>query len=127
MRASHSSTSTRVRRYWFQVAIAILIAFAALLLVRRSASGATPDSDSVDAGRKLADAWCTVCHNIEKNTAGTSNPAPDFAAIANQPATTALSVKVFLQTSHPTMPNLVLTPAQIDDLASYIISLKRNQ
>jgi cytochrome c len=115
-----------VRSYWFHVAIAFLIAFAALLLVRRSADGATPDSDSASAGRKLADAWCTVCHNIEKNTAGTSNPAPDFLAIANQPATTELSLKVFLQTSHPTMPNLVLTPAQIDDLASYIISLKRN-
>ena len=126
MRAPHPNTSRTARSHWIHVAIAILIAFAALLFVRRSASGATPDTDSVDAGRKLADAWCTVCHNIEKNTAGTSNPAPDFAAIANQPATTALSVKVFLQTSHPTMPNLVLAPAQIDDLASYIVSLKRN-
>jgi cytochrome c len=116
-----------LRSYSIPLAVAFLIALSALLLVRlHDASGAALGADSASAGHRLADAWCTACHKIENNTAGTSNPAPDFAAVANQPATTALSLKVFLQTSHPTMPNLVLTPAQIDDLANYILSLKHN-
>jgi len=115
------------RSHPLHVATAISIGLAALLLVRlHGASGETFGSDSASAGHKLAEAWCTACHVIEGVTAGTSNTAPDFVAIANQPGITALSVKVFLQTSHRSMPNLVLTPAQTDDLASYIISLKRN-
>ena len=41
------------------------------------------------------------------------------------PATTALSLKVFLQSSHKDMPNLILKPAEADDIIAYILSLKR--
>jgi cytochrome c len=116
-----------LRSYWTHFSFAILLAIAALFFISlHRASGATPVSDSAAAGHRLAEAWCTACHVIDATTAGTSNPAPDFVAIANLPSTTALSVKVFLKTSHPTMPNLVITPEQADDLASYIVSLKRN-
>ena len=37
-----------------------------------------------------------------------------------------LSLKVFLQTSHRSMPNLVMMPGHADDLVNYILSLKRN-
>jgi cytochrome c len=57
--------------------------------------------------------------------AGSPGKAPDFAAIANQPSTTALSLMVFLQTSHKSMPNLVIAPGEADDLVNYILSLKR--
>ena len=43
-----------------------------------------------------------------------------------QLSTTALSLKVFMKTSHHRMPNLIITPAQADDLTNYILSLKRN-
>jgi len=49
-----------------------------------------------------------------------------FEAIANRHGTTALSLKVFLKTSHENMPNLVIAPDQADALASYILSLKTN-
>ena len=42
------------------------------------------------------------------------------------PSTTELALKVFLRTSHPSMPNIVLTPEQTDNLVTYILSLKRN-
>ena len=35
-------------------------------------------------------------------------------------------LKVFMKTSHHRMPNLIITPAQADDLTNYILSLKRN-
>jgi hypothetical protein len=59
-------------------------------------------------------------------TVGARGAPPAFTDIANRPSTTALSLKVFFKTSHHRMPNLIITPEQADDLASYMLSLKRN-
>ncbi len=111
---------------WVHVALVTLAAAAALFLILRQASGAAAGADSATAGHQLAQAWCSTCHVIDATRAGASNAAPDFVQVANLPSTTALSLKVFLRTSHPSMPNLVLTPDQIDDVVNYILSLKRN-
>ena len=115
------------RSIWLQILIAIVGALAVLMFVRlHHASGAPLQSDSISAGYRLAEAWCRDCHAIEASTAGARGRPPDFAAIANRPSTTALSLKVFFKTSHRRMPNLIITPEQADDLASYILSLRRN-
>ena len=115
------------RTTWMHVFLAVGLALAALLFIKlHNASGATLSSDSGSAGHRLADAWCKDCHAVEATTAPTGNAAPDFAAIANQPSTTPLSLKVFLQNSHRSMPNLVIAPDEADSLVSYILSLKRN-
>jgi cytochrome c len=107
--------------------LALAIAVAAVLFVHlRKATGAMPPSDSASAGLRLAQAWCKDCHAIEAGTSGTRGGPPDFVAIANEPSTTALGLKVFFQTSHRNMPNLIITPDQADDLVSYILSLKRD-
>jgi mono/diheme cytochrome c family protein len=49
---------------------------------------------------------------------------PSFLEVAAHPATTALSLRVFLQTPHATMPNLMLTPEETDDVISYILTLR---
>ena len=104
-----------------------MISVAALSLSRpHVARGAALETDSVASGHKLADAWCKSCHAIEPRTAGTPTKAPDFAAVANLPSTTELALKVFLRSSHPSMPNLVLTPEQTDAIVTYILSLRRN-
>ena len=82
-------------------------------------------SDSAASGHSLAAAWCKGCHAIDAASGGAASGAPDFAAIAGQPSTTALSLRVFTA-NHRSMPNLVLTPAQADDLVNYILSLKRD-
>lgn len=51
--------------------------------------------------------------------------APAFSAIAAMPSTTALSLRVFLQTSHPTMPNIMLSPSERNDVTAYILSRRR--
>ncbi len=112
------------RRYLIHGVIAILIAVAALVIIRvHGARGASRDDAE---GRRLAEAWCMTCHAIDAKATGTANVAPDFASIANLPSTTELSLKVFLRSSHRNMPNLVLTTEQADNLVAYILSLKRN-
>ena len=115
------------RPAWLQILIAVVGALAVLLLVRlHNANGAPLPSDSISAGHRLAEAWCKDCHAIEPITAGARGRGPDFVAIANRASTTALSLKVFMKTSHHRMPNLIIAPEQADDLANYILSLKRN-
>jgi len=104
------------------------MALVVLLFIRPpGASAATLSEDSVAAGHRLAEAWCKECHAIEAiPTRPATSTAPDFADIAGHPSTTALSLKVFLRTSHPSMPNIVIAPDQADELVDYILSLKRN-
>jgi cytochrome c len=112
---------------WIRIGLAVIVVLAAMLFFRlHNASGATLVTDSASAGRRLADAWCKDCHAIAEPSARPATAAPAFADIANQPSTTELSLKVFLQTSHRNMPNLVIAPDQADDLVNYILSLKRN-
>ena len=112
------------RTIWIRIVLAAAIVLAALFFIRlHNASGASTDSA---AGYRLAAAWCKDCHSIEAATAGASSGPPDFTAIANRRATTGLSLKVFLQTSHPTMPNIMLKPDESDSLVNYILSLKRD-
>ncbi|MGB6399038.1 MAG: c-type cytochrome [Bradyrhizobium sp.] len=114
------------RNAWIHAGLAILIALALVFAYLRHAGGAQSSSDSAASGHSLAAAWCKGCHAIDAASGGAASGAPDFAAIAGQPSTTALSLRVFLKTNHRSMPNLVLTPAQADDLVNYILSLKRN-
>jgi cytochrome c len=115
------------RSVWLHVSIAILCALAVLLFLRvRGASGAPLSPESTAAGYRLAEAWCKDCHAIQAATAGAKGRATDFVTIANRASTTALSLKVFMKTSHHRMPNLIIMPDQADDLANYILSLKRD-
>jgi cytochrome c len=115
------------RSAWLHVLIVIFAALAVLLFVRlHNANGAPLPSESISAGHRLAEAWCKDCHAIEPMTVGAHGSPPDFTAIANRTSTTALSLKVFFQTSHRRMPNFIIAPEQADDLANYILSLRRN-
>ena len=41
------------------------------------------------------------------------------------PSTTELAVKVFLRSSHPHMPDIILSPEEIDSVTAYILGLAR--
>jgi cytochrome c len=52
---------------------------------------------------------------------------PNFQDIANTKGMTATALRVFLTTSHPKMPNLILTPEQIAEVTAYVLSLREHQ
>jgi len=115
------------RTDWLRAIIALFVTAAALLLIRlHNASGATADQDSISNGRRLAEAWCRKCHSLDARTAGMPGRPLDFAVIANRASTTTLSLKVFLHSNHRNMPDLMFSPEQADDLAHFILSLKRD-
>jgi len=114
---------------WWVRAIAVLaVCMVALLIIRlHGASGVTPSPSAREAaarGHALAEAWCSACHVVDKFAIGIGQRAPAFVAVAAQPSTTALSIRVFLQTSHEPMPNFILKKQDIDDITAYILSLR---
>jgi len=50
--------------------------------------------------------------------------APRFQVIAGVPGMTATALSAALNTSHRTMPNVILTPDEQAHIIAYILSLK---
>lgn len=81
---------------------------------------------NVADGLAYARAHCAECHGVE-TTGEDFSPnvdAPDFSVVANTPGMTERALLVWLQTSHPTMPNFMIPAEARDDLVAYIMSLK---
>ena len=94
----------------------------ALLIAPVSALG-QPLAGNPLKGRQTATAICAPCHQTDgKRPDGV---APSFLDVANMTSTTALSLRVFLRTSHNEMPNLIISEADTDDLIAYILALKK--
>jgi mono/diheme cytochrome c family protein len=76
-------------------------------------------------GLEFAQANCAGCHAILKDETESPNPdSPAFAAVAATPGITRTALSVFLQSPHPTMPNLIVAGDDADNLIAYILSLK---
>ena len=71
----------------------ILAILVATLLIRMH--GAAAASGDAENGRLAAQARCTACHSVERETAGTGSFAPDFTVIARRRS--ALWLHAFLR------------------------------
>lgn len=89
------------------------------------AAGAARAQGDPEAGRALAQRWCSNCHMIDPGQADASaTGVPTFAGVARMPSTTAMSLNAFLRTPHVRMPDLHLSNQEIDDVSAYILGLK---
>jgi mono/diheme cytochrome c family protein len=94
---------------------------------RSACSLVAPAADIGDADRGLAYAQkiCAECHNVLRSDAASPNRlAPPFKKVANTPGMSITALTVWSRTSHPTMPNLIIAPNDMDDLMAHILSLK---
>jgi mono/diheme cytochrome c family protein len=100
----------------FTIAIALIV----------SAGFLTPATDP-GVGRHLAETVCSACHQIDAYSQGPgpNRDAPNFVDISRMPSMSELAIKVFLRSPHPTMPNFILSPEEIDSVTAYILSLAR--
>lgn len=68
---------------------------------------------------------CALCHAVELGDRDSPiYEAPSFQEIAETPGISEIALVSFFQTSHPSMPNLVVPAADARDLIAYILSLK---
>jgi mono/diheme cytochrome c family protein len=105
-------------------AIVLGAALAVVLGMPQPLSAQSSRGDAA-SGRLYATNWCTECHSVEPETAGTGRFAPDFTAVAKSPSTTDSSLKAFLRSEHLHMPHFAMKRAEVDDIVAYILSLRR--
>ncbi len=91
-----------------------------------TAFNAAAQEGDIAAGHAFASEACKLCHVVEPEEKSPRNLAiaPPFRAIANTPGITATALRVFLTSSHPKMPNLILNQQQTTDVIAYILSLR---
>ena len=77
------------------------------------------------AGAEYAKKFCTRCHALNRQEISPEPTAPPFGDVANTKGLTATALTVWLTTSHPTMPNIVIEPRDMDNVVAFILSLKQ--
>ncbi len=103
----------------------LLLAAMALAGSIASASAAQDHIGDARRGLEYVQATCSGCHAILYEDINSPVPdAPPFKAIADTPGITRTALSVFLQSPHPTMPNLIVAGEDADNLIAYILSLK---
>jgi mono/diheme cytochrome c family protein len=98
---------------------------AAIALAVPTGHGQAQQVGQPGQGLASAERLCAQCHAVQKGLAPSRNEnAPSFQAIASVPGMTAIALSAALNTSHRTMPNIVLEPDERADIIAYILSLK---
>ena len=99
-------------------------AVAALLLTLGSASAQGLPGDAT-AGRALAIGTCSGCHAVAQDQPRpATDGVPAFLTLARDPAITELRLRAILQTPHARMPSIMLSRREVDDVISYILSMR---
>jgi mono/diheme cytochrome c family protein len=96
-----------------------------LAIVLTAAPGAIAAEDVGDpqAGFEYAKQVCSVCHGISAE----KSPLPKatrFREVADRPGMTGTALAVWMRTSHPTMPNIIVEKQDMLNVIAYILSLK---
>jgi mono/diheme cytochrome c family protein len=97
---------------------------AAIALFSGALQASAQDFGDPQKGQAFARTVCAECHSVDaRQTLSPNRKAPAFAAVAKTSGMTAMALRTWLQTSHPTMPNLVLKSEDRDNIIAYILSL----
>jgi mono/diheme cytochrome c family protein len=98
---------------------------AAVLMLAPGVSLAQNLPGDAAAGRALAIQTCAGCHAVAQDQRRPAlDGVPAFLTLARDPAITELSLRAFLQTPHARMPSIMLSRREIDDVISYILSMR---
>ena len=86
-------------------------------------SATAASAQNVENGRHLSERWCVECHAI--TPAPGKSKALSFAAIAAKEKITAEMIASFLRLPHATMPNVPLRGNDAQDIAAFIMGMKK--
>lgn len=103
-----------------------------LLLAAAISFGLPGDASAQDAdiaaGQAYAEKICAECHAVlaDEDFSPLMDATP-FQEVATTPGMTELALSVWMQSSHPTMPNIVLEQDDMRNVIAYIRSLDTAQ
>ncbi|BAQ15546.1 c-type cytochrome [Methyloceanibacter caenitepidi] len=102
-----------------------MMLLAAVLALGPTSEIHAQDAD-IAAGKAYAEAVCAKCHAVLAGEDLSSEfGATPFQELAERPGMTEYALSVWLQTSHPTMPDIVLEQDEMRNVIAYIRSLDR--
>jgi mono/diheme cytochrome c family protein len=81
-------------------------------------------AQNAENGERLAKRWCSGCHAIG-TAADKFHGIPSFAVIAAKETISADMIASFLLLPHATMPNPPLSRKDTQDIALFIIEMKK--
>jgi len=81
-------------------------------------------AQNAENGRRLSERWCSECHALDA-APGKVGKAQSFASIAAKETITLEMISSFLRLPHATMPNLPLSRKDTQDIAAFIMDLKK--
>jgi len=97
----------------------------AAVMLLGSAHAALAQEGDVAAGQAYAKQVCAACHAVLPNEQiSPLAHAPTFQKVADTRGMTEMALTVWLQSSHPTMPNIILKQDDLRNVVAYIVSLK---
>jgi cytochrome c len=82
-------------------------------------------AQDVFEGRRVAQQWCSGCHQVGAEFRPHKDVVPSFYAVAQVNSTTAMSLTTFLSSSHQNMPDFSLSRDEIQNVSAYILSLRK--
>lgn len=78
-----------------------------------------------ERGLIYAERNCAECHAVRRgDETSPRRDATPFQIVARQPGINERALSVFLSTPHKTMPNILVTGQDRDDLIAHILSLR---
>ena len=96
----------------------------AFILSASALNASAQEFGDVKKGQAFAQMVCAECHSVTARPALSPNSnAPAFSTDANTAGMTAMALRTWLQTSHPTMPNIMVRTDDRDNVIAYILSL----
>jgi mono/diheme cytochrome c family protein len=95
-----------------------------LVALALCAGNAATFAQDVEHGQRLSERWCSECHATGPGP-GKSSRMLSFAAIAARPGITSDMISSFLLLPHATMPNLPLRRKDAEDIAAFIMEMKK--
>jgi mono/diheme cytochrome c family protein len=101
-----------------------IILLALWLFLCAMASPAHTQTADAAAGETYAEKVCAQCHAIHRTGLSPEPTAPPLRNVAATPGITETALRVWLSTSHPTMPNIVVEPQNMDNVIAYILTLR---
>ena len=104
-----------VRIFMFWPILALLVTGAPAIAV---------ELGNAAAGLKYAQKACSDCHAVERDTEMLFSQAPSFQEVADTEGMTPRALVVWMSTSHPNMPDLIIPPDDMDNVIAYIMSLQ---
>ena len=81
-------------------------------------------AQNIENGRRLSERWCSQCHAIGPAPAKFDR-AQSFASIAAKEKITSEMIASFLRLPHATMPNVPLSRKDAQDIAAFIMDMKK--